>query len=81
MLCQLKKPFKDPRQRRGSCWVKLKGHRGVIDLPSPGKSMIFYRKETENGLGKWPDLIGFDGDWGGSGDLESDVAGVVDVCA
>ena len=32
-------------------------------------------------MGEWPDLIGFDGDWGGSGDLESDVAGVVDVCA
>ena len=32
-------------------------------------------------MSKWPDLIGFDGDWGGSGDLEADVAGVVDVGA
>ena len=37
--CQLKKPFKGPRRRRGSCWEERKRilafpRRGVIDLPS-----------------------------------------------
>ena len=36
--CQLKKPFKGPRRRRGSCWEERKRivfpRWGVIDLPS-----------------------------------------------
>ena len=64
-LCQLKKPYKGPRQRRGSCWEELQRRLfprpGVIDFP-PGTSMIFLQKGNrqthyKNWVGgHWPDL-------------------------
>ena len=51
--CQLKKTFKVPRWRRGSCFP----NKGSLFCP-PGKSMIFHIKETEkcwvSGQTCWP---------------------------
>ena len=48
--CQLKKPFKGLKRRRGSCWEELQ----KIVFPDEeslicpqGKSIIFYKKETK----------------------------------
>ena len=46
------KPFKGPRQRRGSFWEELQrivfSQLGVIDFPSRQINDFCYKKETEN---------------------------------
>ena len=69
VLCQLKKLFKGPRLRRGSCWEeqkKIMFPRWGVDLHcrqiDDGKKWFFYKKEKEknwvSGLGR---MQGFNG--------------------